>query len=97
LPERPKKKPTFKTVAILVRATIRMKKSAEEWRKSRKIQEALIMKVEAIKKAERAEALKTAPRAESMRASTQPKIQSTGSLSRMETKKKSRKSSSVAY
>jgi len=51
--DRPKKQVTFKMVAILVRATVRMKKSAEEWRKSRKIQKLLIQKVEEMKKTEK--------------------------------------------
>jgi hypothetical protein len=54
LPPRPtrEKKPTFKTVAIMVRATIRMRKGAEQWVKSKKIHEALMAKVESMQRKE---------------------------------------------
>jgi hypothetical protein len=46
------KKATFRTVAIMVRATIRMKKGAEQWAKSRKVHDALVSKIESMKKKE---------------------------------------------
>ncbi|KAG0647301.1 Spindle pole body pcp1 [Hyphodiscus hymeniophilus] len=48
LPERPKevKKTTLRQVAIMVRATVRMKMGAQEWAKSRAIKEALEAKRE---------------------------------------------------
>lgn len=51
-PPRPvkEKKTTLKTVALMVRATIRMKKGAEQWAKSKKIHEALLAKVEFMKR-----------------------------------------------
>jgi hypothetical protein len=51
LPERPKpvKKATFRQVAIMIRATIRMKKGAEQWAKSRKIHDSILAKVESMK------------------------------------------------
>jgi hypothetical protein len=54
LPPRPikEKKATFRTVAFMIRATVRMRKGAEQWAKSRKIHEALVAKVESMKKKE---------------------------------------------
>lgn len=54
LPPRPvrEKKPTLKMVAIMIRATIRMRKGAERWAKSKKIHEALIAKAESMKRKE---------------------------------------------
>lgn len=53
-PVRPtkEKKTTLKTVSLMVRATIRMKKGADQWAKSKKIHEALIAKVESMKRKE---------------------------------------------
>lgn len=54
LPARPtateeKKRPTLKAVALMVRATIRMRTGAEQWAKSRKIHDALVAKVESMR------------------------------------------------
>lgn len=89
----------------MVRATVRMKKGAEEWKKSRKIQDALILKVEAMKKAEasrnaaskkteRAEAIKNTPRIESMRTPARMESSFRTSARGETTKRKSRKMSS---
>jgi hypothetical protein len=103
LPERPKKRATLKTVALLVRATVRMKNSAEEWKKSRKIQDALILKVEAMKKAEKEATKKaekegslkqTASKVESARTPSRTQSSLTAAPVRVEsTKRKTRKSS----
>jgi hypothetical protein len=45
-PPRPKKKRTFRQVAQMVRATVRMKKNAELWGESRKLNEKIKAKVE---------------------------------------------------
>ena len=52
IPERPKpvKKATFRQIAIMIRATIRMKKGAEQWAKSRKIHDSIVAKVESMKR-----------------------------------------------
>jgi hypothetical protein len=54
LPARPtateeKKRPTLKAVALMVRATVRMRTGAEQWAKSRKIHDALVAKVESMR------------------------------------------------
>ena len=52
LPERPKpvNKATFRQVAIMIRATIRMKKGVEQWAKSRKIHDSIVAKMESMKR-----------------------------------------------
>jgi hypothetical protein len=49
-PPKPVKKATFRQVAIMIRATIRMKKGAEQWAKSRKIHDSIVAKVESMKR-----------------------------------------------
>jgi hypothetical protein len=51
-PERPKveKKRTLRQVAIMIRATVRMKKGAEQWGKSKKIHERLMTSAEAMRR-----------------------------------------------
>jgi Pericentrin-AKAP-450 domain of centrosomal targeting protein len=56
------KKPTLKAVAIMVRATIRMRKGAEQWAKSKKIHEALMAKVESMQRKEGDERAESLPR-----------------------------------
>jgi Pericentrin-AKAP-450 domain of centrosomal targeting protein len=46
VPPRPKKKRTFRQVAQMVRATVRMKKNAELWGENRKLNEKIKAKVE---------------------------------------------------
>jgi hypothetical protein len=44
------KKPSFRTVAIMVRACVRMKRGAEQWAKSRQIHEKIVNKLEVMKR-----------------------------------------------
>jgi hypothetical protein len=47
------KKPTLKSVAIMVRASIRMKRGADEWTKSRKVHERLLGGLESMRRKSR--------------------------------------------
>jgi hypothetical protein len=47
------KRPSFREVAIMVRATVRMKRGAEQWAKSRSIHERLVTSVEAMRRKSR--------------------------------------------
>jgi hypothetical protein len=47
------KRPSFKEVAIMVRATVRMKRGAEQWAKSRKIHERLVTSLEVMRRKSR--------------------------------------------
>jgi len=51
--EKKKKQPTIRNVAHVIIATIRMKRDAEEWAKSRKVQERLLGALEVMKKQKR--------------------------------------------
>jgi hypothetical protein len=44
------KRPTLRTVALMVRAGVRMKRGAEEWAKSKKIQERLLGSLESMRR-----------------------------------------------
>jgi hypothetical protein len=44
------KKPSFRTVAIMVRAGVRMKRGAEQWAKSRQLHEKLVTKLEVMRR-----------------------------------------------
>jgi hypothetical protein len=44
------KKPSFRTIAIMVRAGVRMKRGAEQWAKSRQIHEKLVTKLEVMRR-----------------------------------------------
>lgn len=46
----PAKKPTIRSVSLMIMAGVRMRKGAEEWRKSRKIHERIVGKLEGMKR-----------------------------------------------
>jgi Pericentrin-AKAP-450 domain of centrosomal targeting protein len=47
------KKPSLRTVAIMVRAGVRMRRGAEQWAKSRKIHERLVATLEVMRRKSR--------------------------------------------
>ncbi|KAM3069969.1 hypothetical protein ACMFMG_003995 [Clarireedia jacksonii] len=47
----PAKKPTIRSVSFMIMAGVRMRKGAEEWRKSRKLHERIVGKLEGMKRA----------------------------------------------
>lgn len=49
------KRPTLKSVAIMVMAGVRMRKGAQQWAKHRKVHERLVASVEVMRKKERSE------------------------------------------
>jgi hypothetical protein len=46
----PAKKPTIRSVSLMIMAGVRMRKGAEEWRKSRKIHERIVGKLEVMRR-----------------------------------------------
>jgi len=48
------KKPTLRTVAFMIMASVRMKRGAEKWAKSRKIHERLVTSLEVMKRTTKA-------------------------------------------
>jgi hypothetical protein len=49
------KRPTIRTVALMIMAASRMKKGAKEWAKSRKLHERLVERVEVMKRQQKRE------------------------------------------